>query len=62
MGDRFLDHLDIILVQFLPCLALQNCFQIRKFHFSLDDRAGRHEGLYNRFLVFVAGLFLSADE
>ena len=63
MRDRLLDHDDIIRVEFLPCLTLQNCFQIRKFHFPLRvDRAGRHERLYNGFLVFVAGLFLSANE
>ena len=62
MRDRLLDHLDIVLVEFLPRLTLQNCFQIRKLHFPLHCRAGWQEGLYNGFLVFVAGLFLSANE
>ena len=62
MRDRLLDHLDIVLVEFLPRLTLQNCFQIRKLHFPLHCRAGWQEGLYNGFLVFVAGLFLSAIE
>ena len=62
MRDRLLYHDDIILAQFLPCLALQDCFQVRKLQFSLHYRAGGHEALYNGFLVFVAGLFLSANE